>query len=60
MIECECGHENCGIRHTIYTGGMEDTEKIKARILKLNPAIPCDSHNLVWKTEKIFLEKLPS
>lgn len=57
-IECECAHENCGSRHTIYTGEMPDSARIRHNILKLKPTIPCgspsDPHNLVWQWEKIL------
>jgi len=57
-IVCECGHENCETRHTIYTGGMENPTEITTRILKMNPTIPCGSHNLVWQREKMVLKQI--
>jgi len=57
-IECVCGHENCGMRHTIYTGGVENPAQIKARILKLNPTVSCGSHKLAWKAEKVSLRRI--
>ena len=53
-IECACGQESCGKLHTIYSGGMPDCAKIVKQIVKLNPIVPCGSHNLVWQPEKIF------
>jgi hypothetical protein len=53
-IECECGHENCGKRHTIYTARMLDWPSIARRILKTNPSVPCDSHDLVWREELMW------
>src|SRR5208282_66535 len=39
-IEYECGRENCGMPHTIYTGGPSDFSKIVFRILETNPTVP--------------------
>ena len=57
-IVCECGHGNCGTRHTIYTGGEENPSKITARILKLDPTIPCGEHNLIWTKERTILRRI--
>lgn len=57
-IECVCARENCGRRHSIYTGGKENPATIEARILKLNPAIPCGEHNLIWTAERIALRRI--
>ena len=51
QIEYECGRENCGMPHTIYTGGPSDFSKIVSRILRTSPAVPCGDHNVVWKKE---------
>ncbi len=57
-IECVCGHENCGRRHTIYTGGTENPNEIWVKLLTWTPAIQCDSHPLIWKAERIALKRL--
>ncbi|PYV72896.1 MAG: hypothetical protein DMG96_24780 [Acidobacteria bacterium] len=50
-IEYECGRDNCGMPHTIWTGGISDFSKIVNRILRTNPIVSCGSHNVVWKKE---------
>jgi hypothetical protein len=50
-IECECGHESCGKRHAIYTAKMPDWASIVRWVLKTNPVVPCDGHELVWREE---------
>ncbi len=52
-LEAQCAHENCGILHTIYTAGLEDFEKLKIRVLQINPIVLCEGHDLVWNKELI-------
>jgi hypothetical protein len=37
---------------------MENPTEIKTKILRMNPTIPCVSHNLVWQREKIVLKQI--
>ena len=52
-IECECGHENCGKRHAIYTSRAPDWETIKRIILLREPIVSCEGHPLVWSEESM-------
>lgn len=52
-IDCECDHENCGRRHTIYTGHVSDWLSILLRIMDTNPKIPCGDHLLMWREDSI-------
>jgi hypothetical protein len=50
-IECECGHENCGKRQTIYTSRMPDWPSISERIVRKSPKLGCDGHEFVWRKD---------
>src|ERR1700678_4023776 len=41
QLQCEGAHENCGERHTIYTAGLPDLQKIATLLLRINPIVPC-------------------
>lgn len=51
MIECECGHKNCGKPHTIYTAREKDWPAIVRLILERDPSVRCDGHDLVWRED---------
>jgi hypothetical protein len=57
-IVCECAHENCGERHTIYLSEQPDRESIWRGISGWNPKIPCGSHFLVWQEHLIEYEMI--
>lgn len=59
MIEAECAHENCGKLHTIYTARAPDRETVLKQIGRLNPAIPCRNHNLVWREDLLKMTEFP-
>jgi len=52
-IRVECAHENCGRPHTIYGAALPDLPTIVTRILRVNPIVPCEGHDLVWNKERI-------
>lgn len=55
QIECQCAHDNCVRMFDIYTTGFlsADSAEIVSRILRANPKIACNGHDLVLKEQRM-------
>lgn len=61
QIQCECAHENCGKRHTIYSKYSTDAQPSDVGKLLFQPAqsIPCTStHALEIRVDTVTADRL--
>jgi hypothetical protein len=54
-VEYECGRENCGKQSVLYIGSQPDAEAIRDHLLTQRYSVPCGSHVVEWKLEKVVI-----